>query len=274
MHASRLPSSRHYAAFKGKIKPREKLLKAFQKDPKPPHAAPGVALFDLRKRLSRAISHGDNIHAHLLASFALVPVRGFWVLQDTPAGTWMVTHPKKGSVKFCHDDFDPYGRLKTVGLRPIEALMKEHQEYVALLQHANRFAAGFVEDFCSGPAGQGPAANRLWAKPEVSSPEDRAFLDEVKKQSAMRKYTAKKKEKERLLREAKEPVVKGLGKERFEAWCRRKAEGVKATPPLTLEERTSMIERTRKLLVSSSTPKQQKPGWFESLEIRIHEKSV
>lgn len=254
---------------KPKIDP---IMKTFLKDPKKPRPEHlGQAIFDLRKRLARAVSHGTNIHDRLLMDFGLQPVKGFWVLTDTPAGTWVITNPKKGNIKFVHDDYDEYGRLKTTGPRPIWDVINDHQQYADLLEDACRFVAALREDYGIKPAQPDAAAKRAaWVVPMTRK--EKTLQKELEKERARRKKENEEKERRQQL--TKVPIIPGLAKRRFEAWRKRMVEGTRDTPPLTYEERNTMIERTREILKSSSTVRQLKAGWLECLEIKVVEKDA
>lgn len=273
VHGSQGPSSRHFLSTKDKAALKNSktgpLMKTFITTPnKSSHEHLGAALFDMRKRLSRVVSHGANIQDHLLKAFGFQPVTGFWVLEDTPTGAWIITNPKKGNIKFVHDEYDEYGRLKTVAPDPIWEVLTSHQQYADLLREACRFVASFREDYGIKPALPDTAAKGA-AKAVPMTREEKRLRASLEKEMARR--TA---EREARLKSTKAPVIPDLGMRRYRAWLERRGAGIRETPALTYEKKQKMIETAWQLLKDSNASHQQKPGWFESLELRIVEKDA
>ena len=251
VYGSQGPSSRRYA-HRG-------MEWAFVQDPKKPVSDQhGEALSDMRKRMSRVVSHGQNIYANLLKSFAFTPVTGYWVLKDTGMGVWMVTNPKKGHIKFVHDDFDRHGRLNVTQPHSIDQVVQGVEDYTGYLKAANQFVGEFCEKFniertCPATTAKTAAVSSNTRAEEVRprpGPEG-ARRDAVH------------------LNGAPNP---DLARRRFREWQRQKPQELSKTPFLTDREKESMIQTARKLLKRPGSSPQAVSGTMDALDIKIFEK--
>ncbi|ROW05761.1 hypothetical protein VMCG_05308 [Cytospora schulzeri] len=287
VHGSQGPSSRQSISSKAKkVAPKiDPILKTFHRgDKMPPPEAPGAALFDMRKRLSRVVSHGGNVIDHLLKEFGLQPLTGIWVLKDDhPAGgAWIVTNPRKGYIKFVHDDYDPSGRLRATKPDPMPTVIRTSGIYAELLADANRFVAEVCEEYglkkpvLPDPEREGGEEGKAAAKAKPKTREEKVTELRVKRGKARdeAKRRAEKEEAERRRQEKRPPVIPDLARTRFREWQRRKREKIRETPSLSYEERHTMIETTRELLKEVVATRIVKPGWWESLEVRLYERDV
>ncbi|KAK7748586.1 hypothetical protein SLS53_000606 [Cytospora paraplurivora] len=218
---------------------------------KTPPADRSKALSDMMQRLALILSHGAHIYDRLLKDFGLKPVTGHWVLKDTGTGVWMLTNPKKGKIKFRHDDFDGHGRLSVSKSKSMEQVLSRVAEHTEQLEEVESLVQGFGKTFKVEPARRSTVANGAAAPPTKRS--DKATPAREVEQETARSIDA--------------PVL-NAGRTRYHEWQRAMASGKREVPTLTDEERQFLIERARDLLRQSDLARKSKPGWLESLEIK------
>ncbi|KUI68131.1 hypothetical protein VM1G_03836 [Cytospora mali] len=213
-----------------------------------PLTSPTLALaaFDLRKRLARTVSHGQNLYGSFLESFGLKPVSGYWVLKQTEIGAWMVTNPTKGFIKFIHDSYDSHGRIRSAKPCSMDEMLEKTQYYTNLLKDANRFVEDFCRQFDIKLSKRDTAAEGSAASPEVPSGNLKSKPGET-------------------------PLL-DFGRRRYQGYVRQKTEGLRKTPTLTEEEKQALIKKARSLLRDSAASRHAKPDWLDSLEIKVYEK--
>ncbi|ROW14059.1 hypothetical protein VPNG_04181 [Cytospora leucostoma] len=227
-----------------------------QRPKKTPPANRSKALDDLRQRLILVLSHGAHIYNRLLEDFGLRPVTGHWVLKDTGTGVWMLTIPKKGKIKYRHDDFDGHGRLSVSKSKSMEQVLSRVGEHTEELKEFENLVQGFCKTFKVKPTRRSTAANGAAAAPPTRQSDKATPAREVEQETA------------RSI-DAPVPNVRGT---RYREWQRAMASGKRKVPTLTDEERQYLIERARDLLRQSDIGRKAKPGWLESLEIKVYEK--
>lgn len=223
---------------------------------KPPPANRGKALSDMKQRLRLVLHHGANLYDRLLDDFGLRPVTGYWVLKDTGTGVWMVTNHKKGSIKYVHDDFDGYGRLRVATSRSMDQVLSSVGEHTKELKEIESLVQGLAKTFEVKPARRSTAADGAAAPTKRSG-----------------KATPARKVEQETARSIDAPVL-NVRRLRYHDWQREMASGQRKVPTLTDEERQYLIERARDLLRQSHTGREAKPGWVESLEIKVYEKET
>ncbi|KUI53847.1 hypothetical protein VP1G_01199 [Cytospora mali] len=213
-----------------------------------PLTSPELALaaFDLRKRLARTVSHGHNVYDGFLTSFGLKPVSGYWILEQTDIGTWMVTNPTKGFIKFIHDSYDSHGRLRSAKPCSMNEMLEKTQYYTDLLKDANRFVEDFCRQFNIKLSKRDTAAEGSVPSPEVRSGNVESRQEET-------------------------PLL-DFGRKRYQGYVRQKTEGLRKTPTLTEGERQALIKKARSLLRNSAASRHAKPDWLDCLEIKVFEK--
>lgn len=244
MYEHRGPSSRRYKHARG----------AIQNTFTPRKGRPGPETLneeanELRKKVNRICSHGDNVTRRLREEFALKPVTGYWVLEDTGSGVWIVSSPKKGKIKFVPDIYDKYGRLWVTKPQSIEQSLESAEAYVGLLESAN----SFVEDFCTrnGFKPSRPSATASASAAAAAAGQSREAVPEQETAGSG---------------EAPAPV---LGSRRLFWWQKKQSEGGRKRSDVTDEEMEALIKKARALLEDSVINRRAKPGWLKSLDIRL-----